>query len=141
MVWESAGVDAELPQDDTVVSRTASPLQSDPVSMEPHLLSIFTSESLFILSIADISFAHDGSTAAVLGILQADYPIWPGMASEIVFELWQKGKGDYIRVLFSGQPLVTSTKLGTLVMVRLEVFEEYLESILPKDIVKACQSL
>lgn len=63
------------------------------------------------------------------------------MASEIVFELWQKGKDTYIRVLFSGQPLVTSTKLGKLDMVRYEDFEAYLDSVLPKDIVKACQPL
>jgi hypothetical protein len=91
--------------------------------------------------VADISFAHDGSTAAVLGILQADYPIWPGMASEIVFELWQKGQDSYIRVLFSGQPLVTSTPLGVLDMIKYEEFVGYLETVLPKDSVKACQSV
>jgi hypothetical protein len=67
--------------------------------------------------------------------------MWPGMSSEIVFELWQKGQGSYIRVLFSGQPLVTSTPLGVLDMIKYEKFEGYLETVLPKDIVKACQSL
>lgn len=77
----------------------------------------------------------------MLGILQADYPIWPGMASEIVFELWQKGQDSYIRVLFSGQPLVTSTPLGVLDMIKYEEFVGYLETVLPKDIVQACQSV
>jgi acid phosphatase len=89
----------------------------------------------------DVSFAHDGSTAAVLGILQAHYPIWPGMASEIVFELWQKGDGNYVRVLFSGQPLITSTPLGVLDMIRYEDFEEYLDIVLPKDIVNLCSQI
>jgi len=64
----------------------------------------------------------------------------PGMASEIVFELWQKGKDHYIRVLFSEQPLGTSTRLGVLDMIKFEDFEEYLETVLARDIVKACQS-
>ena len=66
--------------------------------------------------------------------------MWPGMASEIVFELWQKGKDHYIRVLFSGQPLSTSTRLGVLDMIKFEDFEEYLETVLPRDVVRACRS-
>lgn len=62
------------------------------------------------------------------------------MASEIVFELWRRGQDDYVRILFSGQPLVTSTRLGTLDMVKYEEFEEYLESVLPKDVVELCNS-
>jgi hypothetical protein len=59
----------------------------------------------------------------------------------VALELWQQGKDTYIPVLSSGQPLVTSTKLGKLDMVRYEDFEAYLEGVLPKDIVEACQRL
>lgn len=60
------------------------------------------------------------------------------MASEIVFELWQKDRDTFVRVLFSGQPLVTSTPLGVLDMLRYERFNEYLDSVLPRDIVDLC---
>lgn len=68
------------------------------------------------------------------------YPIWPGMGSEIVFELWRKGKGGkhYVRVLFSGQPLETSTPLGTLDMVPLDKLDAYLDGVIPQDMVAAC---
>lgn len=92
-----------------------------------------------------ISFAHDGSMAALLGVLQIDKPIWPGLASEVVFELWNKKdeqgeKEYYIRVLFSGKPLVTSTSLGILDMVKLKDFTDYLDSVLPDDIAGLCNS-
>jgi hypothetical protein len=141
MAWKSAIIDAECPQDDPVVSGAAgTPTVQSWWFLAYQVLSQVSDLSLLPI-VADISFAHDGSTAAVLGILQADYPIWPGMASEIVFELWQKGQDSYIRVLFSGQPLVTSTPLGVLDMIKYEEFVGYLETVLPKDIVKACQSL
>ena len=70
----------------------------------------------------DIDFAHDGSTTAVLGILQAEYPIWPYMASETAFELCQKNEDSHIRVLFSGQPLGTSTPLDVLDMIKYKGF-------------------
>ncbi|KAH6688392.1 histidine phosphatase superfamily [Plectosphaerella plurivora] len=36
--------------------------------------------------------AHDGSVSRLLSILQADQMVWPGMGSEVVFELYQKKK-------------------------------------------------
>lgn len=75
----------------------------------------------------------------MLGVLQIAEPVWPGMGSEIVFELWERGGGHFLRVLWDGQPLVTSTPLGTLDMVRLEEFEAYLDDTIPKDLVAACQ--
>lgn len=36
--------------------------------------------------------AHDGSVSRVLSILQIDGMVWPGMGSEVVFELWRKKK-------------------------------------------------
>lgn len=107
--------------------------------------SIFTSKSILVELGLKISFAHDGSLAALLGVLQIDKPLWPGLATEVVFELYNKrdeeGVQEYfIRVLFSGKPLVTSSPLGTLDMIKLEDFEEYLDSVLPEDIVGLCNS-
>ncbi|CAI4214769.1 unnamed protein product [Parascedosporium putredinis] len=36
------------------------------------------------------NLAHDGSVSRVLSILQIDTMIWPGMGSEVVFEMWKK---------------------------------------------------
>lgn len=64
------------------------------------------------------NFAHDNTIASILGALQI-YPKlkWPGMGSEIVFEVWSKGNGDesdedtaVIRVLYGGSPLKTIQK-------------------------------
>lgn len=53
--------------------------------------------------------AHDGSIARLLSILQAEDMVWPGMGSELVFELWQRKSGDYfVRILWSGQPFKSS---------------------------------
>lgn len=65
--------------------------------------------------------AHDGSVSRLLGILQADVMVWPGMGSEVVFELWGKGGRHYVRVLFGGRVLGSSNpSLGTLDMIPVE---------------------
>lgn len=88
--------------------------------------------------------AHDGSVSRLLGILQVDVMVWPGMGSEVVFELWKKKKeegqsessgdggdsgaaaaesasGHYVRVLWGGRVLTSSNpSLGTLDMVPVE---------------------
>lgn len=81
--------------------------------------------------------AHDGSVSRLLGILQVDVMVWPGMGSEVVFEVWKRrsgysstGKvsrretsasGYYVRVLFGGQVLTSSNpSLGTMDMVPVE---------------------
>lgn len=87
------------------------------------------------------NFAHDGSISPVLGVLQIDKPMWPGMGTEIVFELWKKKTSPspyFIRVLLSGQPLETSTPLGTLDMVPWDEFEKYLNETIPEDLVGMC---
>ncbi|OXB34136.1 acid phosphatase [Cryptococcus neoformans] len=92
------------------------------------------------------NFAHDGSISPVLGVLQIDKPMWPGMGTEVVFELWKKKKTSsspssspyFIRVLLSGQPLETSTPLGTLDMVPWDEFERYLNETIPEDLVGMC---
>lgn len=72
--------------------------------------------------------------------------MWPGMGTEIVFELWKKNTSSssssssayFIRVLLSGQPLETSTPLGTLDMIPWDEFEQYLNETIPEDIVGMC---
>jgi hypothetical protein len=96
----------------------------------------------------DLSFAHDGSIAPLLGLLQIDNPVWPGMGSEVVFELWQSGSGDtsgdegkyFIRVLWGGQPLKTSTPMGILDMIPIEVFDGYIDGMMPEDCVGVCNA-
>ncbi|KIR70887.1 acid phosphatase [Cryptococcus deuterogattii CA1014] len=98
------------------------------------------------------NFAHDGSVSPVLGVLQIDQPMWPGMGTEIVFELWKKNTSSsssssssseayFIRVLLSGQPLETSTPLGTLDMIPWDEFEKYLNETIPEDIVGMCAQI
>ena len=60
------------------------------------------------------------------------------MGSEIVFELWKKTNDYHIRVLWNGQPLKTSTPMGTIDMISLEQFNGYLDETLPKDPLEAC---
>lgn len=107
--------------------------------------------------------------AAILGTLQLANPMWPGMGSELVFELWRASSakesggdskplresdfksdggqgasdsggelGTYVRVLWSGQPLETSTQLGALNMVPLSTLLAYLEHTIPADLVSGC---
>lgn len=76
--------------------------------------------------------AHDGSVSRVLGVLQADVMVWPGMGSEVVFELWRNklseaqsgsgsGSGHYVRVLWGGRVLNSSNpSLGSLDMLPVE---------------------
>jgi acid phosphatase len=60
------------------------------------------------------------------------------MASEVVFELWRNQAKPYVRVLFSGKPLETSTPLGRLDMIELNDWNAYIGSVLIEDIVKTC---
>lgn len=65
--------------------------------------------------------AHDGSVSRLLGILQVDVMVWPGMGSEIVFELWKKGREHFVRVLFGGRVLRSSNpSLGTMDMLPVD---------------------
>ncbi|KXN85635.1 Lysophosphatidic acid phosphatase type 6 [Leucoagaricus sp. SymC.cos] len=88
--------------------------------------------------------AHDGSISPLLGLLQIDVMVWPGMGSEVVFELYKNthSEGYFIRVLWSGQPMKTSTPLGTLDMIKVEDFFTYIDSMVGSgsDLVSACNS-
>ncbi len=55
------------------------------------------------------NIAHDGSLSRLLSILQVDVMVWPGMGSEVVFELWRhdgrttcKGRGEHGRQATAG---------------------------------------
>jgi len=90
------------------------------------------------------NIAHDGSMAPLLGLLQVDVMVWPGMGSEIAFELYRNDRNRqfFIRVMWSGQPMKTSTPLGTLDMVKIDDFFAYLDSMVGSgaDLVNACNS-
>lgn len=73
--------------------------------------------------------AHDGSVSRLLGIMQVDMMVWPGMGSEVLFELYKKKSGDagasasghYVRVLWGGRVLTSSNpSLGRLDMLPVE---------------------
>ncbi|KAF2115506.1 acid phosphatase [Lophiotrema nucula] len=78
------------------------------------------------------SIAHDGSVSHLLSILQIETMVWPGMGSEVVFELY-KGRVDgqyYIRVLWGGQALKSSNPtLGLLDMVPVEILLAYFDGL------------
>ncbi|KAG6908849.1 hypothetical protein DXG01_003015 [Tephrocybe rancida] len=104
------------------------------------------------------NIAHDGSVAPLLGFLQISNMVWPGMGSEIAFELYSKSgsphpkrdssqsrptsgaKSFFLRVLWGGQPMETSTPLGTLDMIPIADFFSYVESMTGSgsDLYAAC---
>ncbi|KAJ4424265.1 hypothetical protein N0V82_001131 [Gnomoniopsis sp. IMI 355080] len=85
--------------------------------------------------------AHDGSVSRLLGILQAEVMVWPGMGSEVVFELWRKSgggagapssspSGHYVRVLWGGRVLNSSNpSLGRLDMLPVETLLAYFDGL------------
>lgn len=76
--------------------------------------------------------AHDGSMSRLLSILQVDVMVWPGMGSEVVFELWeQRSKACwYLRVLWKGQPLRSSNPgLGLMNMIPVNAFLDYIDGL------------
>ncbi|KAK4165115.1 histidine phosphatase superfamily [Cladorrhinum sp. PSN259] len=79
--------------------------------------------------------AHDGSMSRVLSILQVDEMVWPGMGSEIVFELWRENeKGKYaVRVLWGGKVLRSSNpSLGEMDMIDVDVVLGYFDGLVGK---------
>lgn len=94
--------------------------------------------------------AHDGSVSRLLSILQVDVMVWPGMGSEVVFEMYKQngdapvspepqvegtnGSGFFVRVLFGGQPLKSSNpSLGLLDMVPAETLLAYFNGLVGTD--------
>jgi hypothetical protein len=102
----------------------------------------------FINGTSDVIYrhnvAHDGSLSRLLSVLQLDVMVWPGMGSEVVFELYKKdtitsptstatpssASGYYIRVLWKGQVLRSSNpSLGLMDMVPLETVLGYFDGL------------
>ncbi|KAI8956569.1 phosphoglycerate mutase-like protein [Daldinia sp. FL1419] len=106
------------------------------------------------------NIAHDGSISRLLSILQIDVMVWPGMGSEVVFELYERksktslsrsgqiAKSDarkmksgrayeskfFVRVLFGGKPLRSSNpSLGLLDMTPVEILLGYLDGLVGTD--------
>ncbi|KAL8751599.1 MAG: hypothetical protein Q9184_006021 [Pyrenodesmia sp. 2 TL-2023] len=78
------------------------------------------------------NIAHDGSVSRILGILQIEKMVWPGMGSEVVFELYKRKVDQqyYIRVLWGGQVLKSSNPtLGVLDMLPVEVLLAYFDGL------------
>nr|GAT53316.1 histidine phosphatase [Mycena chlorophos] len=87
------------------------------------------------------NIAHDGSVSPVLGFLQIATMVWPGMGSEVVFELYKNAEKSYfMRVLWGGQPMDTSTPMGTLDMVPVQTFFDYIDSMVGSgaELLSAC---
>lgn len=74
--------------------------------------------------------AHDGSISRLLSVLQVDQMVWPGMGSEVAFELYSRHECWYIRVLWKGQPLRSSNpSLGVLDLISVETFLAYIDRL------------
>ncbi|KAL8835443.1 MAG: hypothetical protein Q9170_003320 [Blastenia crenularia] len=78
------------------------------------------------------NIAHDGSISRILNILQIETMVWPGMGSEVVFELY-KSQLDlqyYVRVLWGGKVLRSSNPtLGVLDMLQVEILIAYFDEL------------
>lgn len=103
------------------------------------------------------NIAHDGSLSRLLSFLQIDVMVWPGMGSEVVFEVYRKSdtvakprnptsastpayrtaispSGYYMRVLFGGRVFKSSSPtLGILDMVPLETVLAYFDGLVGVD--------
>ena len=89
--------------------------------------------------------AHDGSVSRLLSVLQIDVMIWPGMGSEVVFELYRHKKKVYhgnnyhskdyaIRVLFGGQVMRSSNPdLGLLDFKPVDSLLDYFDGLVGKN--------
>ncbi|OBT71771.1 hypothetical protein VF21_09396 [Pseudogymnoascus sp. 05NY08] len=90
--------------------------------------------------------AHDGSVSRLLSILQIEKMVWPGMGSEVVFELYKSKKDQqyYVRVLWGGQVLKSSNPtLGVLDMLRADILIAYFDGLVgqgAKKIPSLCSS-
>jgi hypothetical protein len=87
--------------------------------------------------------AHDGSIARLLALLQVRDMVWPGMGSEIVFEVFEKsGAGGgrvgqwFVRVLWGGQVLSSSSPVfegDSHGMLALDTVLAYFDGLVGRD--------
>jgi hypothetical protein len=76
--------------------------------------------------------AHDGSISRLLSILQLIKMVWPGMGSEVVFELYSRKNSDcqFLRVLWGGQVLQSShPAFGAMDMIPLVTVLTYFDGL------------
>lgn len=69
--------------------------------------------------------------APLLGALQVSEMVWPGMGSEIVFELYsssQEEKNWFVRVLWGGK-VMHSSAMGRIDMIPVDEFLGYLTGL------------
>lgn len=82
-------------------------------------------------------FLHDGDVGPLAGALGITALRWPGMGSNLAFELWKTEAGSiYARVLYSGQPI--ETVYGMLDWIALSRLTDILRPFVPSDVVALC---
>ncbi|KAJ5158716.1 Histidine phosphatase superfamily clade-2 [Penicillium coprophilum] len=86
-------------------------------------------------------FIHDGDIGPILGSLGIEALRWPGMASNVAFEVWETGdkkhgKSFYARVLYSGHPVRSIH--GLLDWVPLSKLIDIMRPYVPEDIISLC---
>lgn len=60
--------------------------------------------------------------------------VWPGMGSEIVFELYSREECWYVRVLWKGQVLRSNNpSLGLLDLISLDTFLGYIDGLVGQN--------
>jgi 2-phosphoxylose phosphatase len=84
------------------------------------------------------NIAHDGSLSRLLSILQVDVMVWPGMGSEVIFELYRlqnnnrkDGYQFFVRVLWGGQVMRSSNPfLGVLDLIPVDHLLAYFDALM-----------
>lgn len=95
--------------------------------------------------------AHDGSMSRLLAVLQTDVMFWPGMGSELAFEIYSKQSNSkygqkqwYVRILFGGQVFKSSSPaIGVADMIELDKLTDYLSGLVGEkaaNVVALCNS-
>ncbi|RAL60120.1 hypothetical protein DID88_000745 [Monilinia fructigena] len=91
------------------------------------------------------AFIHDGDIGPVAGALGINALRWPGMGSNIAFEIWKvhnytakTNDAYFARVLYSGQPM--KSIYGDLDWIPLQSLLGILRRSVPADIVALCNS-
>ncbi|KAF2152188.1 putative histidine acid phosphatase [Myriangium duriaei CBS 260.36] len=84
-------------------------------------------------------FLHDGDIGPIAGALGIVGLRWPGMGSNIAFEVWETEAGEFFaRVLYSGSPMETIH--GRLDWITLQKLDDILRPFVPTDAVSLCNS-
>lgn len=74
--------------------------------------------------------AHNGSISRLLSILQIDVMVWPGMGSEVVFEVYSRAGKNYVRILWEGKVFWSSNPtIGYADMFSLDTLLAYFDSL------------